>query len=415
VKRTGVPSLWRGRTLALLGVLLVAGNLRTAVAALSPIFAEIDGDIGVGSLGLGLLGMLPPLCFALFGVFTPRMVRRLSLEPVLVIALLTLVAGHFIRAAAPNFVVLALGSAACFAGIGIGNVVLPPLVKKYFPDRVGLVTSLYATVMSFSTFIPPLIAVPVADATSWHLSLGLWGVLGVLAVFPWLTLLLQERKRKRLADPDLDEASPADRVLVHHSPIAWAVAAVFATSALNAYAMFAWLPQILRDVSHVSASEAGILLSLMAAMGVPASLLIPVLVSKMRNVGVLVYIASVCFLLGYGGLILWPTTLTWLWVAFIGLGPLLFPLALILINLRTATRDGAVALSGFVQSAGYTIGAAGPLLVSLLHEVTGGWTIPLLFLTVTGVACAFAGVLVGKPTTIEADLAARARRHPRDR
>jgi CP family cyanate transporter-like MFS transporter len=404
--------LWRGRVLALVGIVLVAANLRTAVTSLSPIFAEIDGDIGVGSVGLGLLGMLPPLCFALFGVFTPRLVRRLHLEPVLLLALGSIVAGHLVRSLAPNFAVLAIGSALCFAGIGIGNVVLPPLVKKYFPDRVGLVTSLYATVLSVSTFLPPLIAVPVADVAGWHVSLGVWSIVAMLAVVPWIGLIVRERRDARAAavtDPEIEE--PRGRVLVHRSPIAWAIAAVFATSSLNAYAMFTWLPTIVTDVAGVTAAQGGLLLSLFSAMGVPASLIVPMLVAQLRNVAVLVYVASACFVLGYLGLLLWPATLTWLWVLLAGLGPLLFPLALVLINLRTASHDGAVALSGFVQSVGYTLGALGPLVVSLLHAVTGSWTVPLVLLLATGALCAIAGRITGRPTTIEADLAAQ--RHGR--
>lgn len=404
----GPRPLWRGRVLALVGIVLVAANLRTAVTSLSPIFAEIDGDIGVGSVGLGLLGMLPPLCFALFGVFTPRLVRRLHLEPVLLLALGSIVAGHLVRSLAPNFAVLAIGSALCFAGIGIGNVVLPPLVKKYFPDRVGLVTSLYATVLSVSTFLPPLIAVPVADVAGWHVSLGVWSIVAMLAVVPWIGLIVRERRDARAAavtDPEIEE--PRGRVLVHRSPIAWAIAAVFATSSLNAYAMFTWLPTIVTDVAGVTAAQGGLLLSLFSAMGVPASLIVPMLVARLRNVAVLVYVASACFVLGYLGLLLWPATLTWLWVLLAGLGPLLFPLALVLINLRTASHDGAVALSGFVQSVGYTLGALGPLVVSLLHAVTGSWTVPLLLLLATGALCAIAGRITGRPTTIEADLAAR--------
>lgn len=408
----GPRPLWRGRVLALVGIVLVAANLRTAVTSLSPIFAEIDGDIGVGSVGLGLLGMLPPLCFALFGVFTPRLVRRLHLEPVLLIALASIVAGHLVRSLAPNFAVLAIGSALCFAGIGIGNVVLPPLVKKYFPDRVGLVTSLYATVLSVSTFLPPLIAVPVADAAGWHVSLGVWSMVAVLAVLPWIALIARERRDARAAvgDPEIEEPLRAARVLVHRSPIAWAVAAVFATSSLNAYALFTWLPTIVVDVAGVTPAQGGLLLSLFSAMGVPASLIVPMLVARLRNVAVLVYVASACFVLGYLGLLLWPATLTWLWVLLAGLGPLLFPLALVLINLRTATHEGAVALSGFVQSVGYTLGALGPLVVSLLHAVTGSWTAPLVLLLATGALCAVAGRITGRPTTVEADLAARGRR-----
>ena len=79
-------------------------------------------------------------------------------------------------------------------------------------------------------------------------------------------------------------------------------------------------------------------------------------------------------------------------MVFAGLGPLLFPLSLVLINVRTRTHEGAVALSGFVQGVGYTLGALGPLVVGVLHQVTGQWTLALVVLLATAAAAAVAGL-----------------------
>jgi CP family cyanate transporter-like MFS transporter len=140
-------------------------------------------------------------------------------------------------------------------------------------------------------------------------------------------------------------------------------------------------------------------------MGIPAALVIPVLTSRLKNVGVLVYVGVFAFVLGDLGLLLAPTLVPWLWVALAGLGPLLFPLSLVLINLRTRTHEGSVALSGFVQGVGYTLGALGPLLVGLLHELTGDWVWPLVFLLASALAAAIAGAVVARPHLLEDDLA----------
>jgi CP family cyanate transporter-like MFS transporter len=172
-------------------------------------------------------------------------------------------------------------------------------------------------------------------------------------------------------------------------------------SSLNAYAMFAWLPEILHDVAGLTPIEAGALLSVYAGMGIPAGLLIPMLAARMRNVAWLIYAGVAFFIVGYLGLILVPGLATWLWVALAGLGPLLFPLCLVLINMRTRTHAGSVALSGFTQGLGYTLGALGPLAVGVLHQLTGSWTLALVVLTATALAAAAAGAVAARPTYLE--------------
>jgi CP family cyanate transporter-like MFS transporter len=393
--------LWHGRTLALLGILLVAANLRTAVAALSPIYTEIGGDFALSSVAVGALGMLPPVCFAVFGIIAPFFTRRVSLERVMVVALAAILAGHLIRSSSGSFVVLAAGSALTFAGMGVGNVLLPPLVKRYFPDRIGFVTSFYVTVMSFSTLLPPLIAVPVADSLGWRISVGMWAAVSLFAILPWLTIVIRRKPAHPDHDVELEEADPQILRRVWRAPIAWALAGIFSVSAVNAYAMFAWLPQILHDTAGVDAVQAGVLLSLYSGMGIPAGLLIPVLTARMKNVGLLIHVGVACFVIGYLGLIVLPAAGTWVWVALIGLGPLIFPLSLVLINLRTRTHEGAVALSGFVQGLGYSLGALGPLAVGLLHQLTGEWTIAMVCLVGTAIAASLAGTVVSRPRLLE--------------
>ncbi len=396
--------LWPGRGLALLGIILVAANLRNAVAALSPIVTEVSVDIPLSAVSLGVLGMLPPVCFAVFGIFTPLITRRHGLELPLVIALLAILVGHVTRGWSGSIAMLILGSVIAFAGLGIGNVLLPPLVKKYFPDRVGLMTSVYVTVVSLSTLVPPLVAVPVADAAGWRVSLSMWMLLALLALVPWITMLVRQRTA-HVPGPVVEEA---DATILGHlwkSSIAWAITGVFAASALNAYAMFAWLPRLLVDTAGVTPAQAGTLLALYASMGFPCALIIPMLTARLTNIGPLVYVGVFAFIAGDLGLLLAPETLTWLWVGLAGLGPLFFPLALVLINLRTRTHAGAVALSSFVQSIGYTVGAAGPLVVGLLHELSGGWTWPLLFLMTTALGVIIAGAVIGRPHKLEDQLA----------
>jgi len=400
--------LWAGRTIALVGILLVALNLRTAVSAISPIAREIAVDIPLDNVALGLLGMIPPMAFAVSAIFSAPIARKLGLELFLVVAIGLVVVGHLLRAAAGGYAMLLIGSVFALVGMGIGNVLLPPLVKRYFPDRIGTVTALYATLASTSAAVPALVAVPVAHATDWRMSLGIWSVLAFASLIPWMTLLVQ-RSREKLDAPangaaELPQALPLRGRPIWQSSVAWTIAIVFAVSSFNVYGVLTWLPDILAQTTDTTAAESGALLALYAAMGLPAALLIPVLAARLKNVGPLVQLGVVFFIVGDLGLLLAPGFATVLWVILIGLGALLFPVCLVLINLRSRTMRGSVALSGFVQGVGYTIASAGPLLVGVLRETTGGWVAVFIMLIVSAIIASVGGILLRKPVFVEDQL-----------
>ncbi len=398
--------LWAGRAAAVIGILLLALNLRTAVAVLSPILSYVSGDIPLTSVGIGLLGMLAPLAFAASGFVAPVVVRRIGLETTTVLACLAMIVGPLVRATAFSYPVLVVGSVFAMAGMGFANIVLPPIIKKYFPDRIGLLTGTYVTLMSISASVPPLIAAPLADAAGWRVTLGVWAFLAAAALVPWVVVLVQHRGRARqsAADGTVPVLPQALLGRMHSSRVARALALAFAITALNVYGLFAWLPEIVIDTAGASPAEAGALLALFGIIGLPLGLLAPVLATRVRNVGWVLAVAVAVYVIGYLGLLLAPATLTWLWVLLAGTGPLVFPLCLVLINLRTRTHEGSIALSGFVQGIAYAVGALGPLLLGLLHDISGGWTVPLLFLLATTLVTLVSAATLAAPRMVEDEL-----------
>jgi CP family cyanate transporter-like MFS transporter len=413
-----VRAPWRGRILGFVGIALVALSLRTAVGAVSPILDHISRDIPLSAIVISLLGAVPPIAFAVSGLLAPAISRRLGLDRTLLVAIGVMVLGHLGRALAPSAGVLLGSTVVTLVGVGVANVLLPPIVKRYFPDRIGLVSALYITVMSFGSSIPALIAVPVADSVGWRASLGIWFVVALTAAIPWIGMLRRERhERARAAEADdaaagvLPEPEPALAARMAHSVVAWAMVGAFGGAAFVSYATFAWLPSILVDTAGLSRGEGGSLLALWAFMGFPCGILAPILATRLKNITPLLVAAVSFILIGYGGLLLAPAAAPVLWTVLAGLGPLLFPLTLALINLRTRSHVGAVTLSGFVQGLAYAIGALGPIVIGLIHGATGTWSLPLLVLVIVGVALATPAVfLLGRPRFVEDELAERAAR-----
>ena len=414
--------------MALLGIVLVAFSLRSAVASLSPVLDHISQAFPVSPVVVGLIGAAPPVCFAVFGLLTPLFERRFGLERVAVVALALMAAGLLLRGLSVDSTTLLAATAVVFAGVGAGNVLLPPLVKKYFPDRLGVMMSVYSTTMAVSTFLPPLVAVPVADSLGWRVSLGVWGLFAAVAVVPWITMLLRERAVGQASADQTRPDARGDRELTHAAPdavelstgpimtrppsgrifgrlwrlpLAWALAFVFAASSSMAYASFAWMPAMLVDIGGVSPATAGFLLSVFAAVGLPCSMLVPVLVVRFQATRPLFFFAVVAGLVGIAGMLFVPRAAVALWVVIFGFTAVLFPLSLVLLSIRARTSESAVALSGFVQSLGYAVAALFPLLVGVLHEVTGAWQAPLLLLAACLVAAVPAGWIAGRRRTIE--------------
>lgn len=373
----------RGRTggttgslawLLVLGIILAAMNLRTAVTSVGPVLDQISSGLGMSGVGVGLLTTLPVLIFASVGAVTPALARKVGEHRLLLFALLTLGTGLLIRAMVGSAEVFLFSSALALSGGAVGNVLIPTLIKRHFPGRAGTMTTVYTTALAVGTMLAAAATVPIQRATegNWHVALGVWAALAAVAAIPWLALSRSEPER----DTGVNGLGP--RVLVR-SRLAWAVAAYFGTQSMVAYIMFGFLPKILMDGGY-TAGQAGLVLGVFTAIGIPVSMVVPWLASKFSDQRPVVVTFVLFYTVGFLGLWLAPAGPAWLFAALVGVAMGSFPLALTMLALRTRTPEATAALSAFGQSTGYLIAGAGPLVVGVMHESTGGWTLPFLLL-----------------------------------
>jgi MFS transporter, CP family, cyanate transporter len=164
--------------------------------------------------------------------------------------------------------------------------------------------------------------------------------------------------------------------------------------------VFGWFAHIYRDAGF-SAQTAGLLLGVITAISIPLSFWLPTLAARLENQSWLIVTLIACYPLGYAGLIVAPVTGAWLWAVLVGIATSVFPVVLTLIGLRARTSEGTAALSGFTQSVGYLIAALGPLGMGVLFELTGGWTVPLVALSVLALPQLLAGLVVARPSYVE--------------
>jgi CP family cyanate transporter-like MFS transporter len=383
--------------LVLLALLALAFNLRPAASSVGPLVEEVERGLGLSSASAGLLTALPVLSFAAFGGLAPWLASRLGVHRLSTLGLVTTVAGLGWRAATSSPSLFLVASVLGLAGMATANVLLPSLVKLHFPTRVGPVTALYTTVLAVGLTAASVLSVPAAHALgSWRWGLGIWAVAAALAALPWLGLLGHDTRA---------ETRPHAITMrqVAGTRLGRMTAVAFGLQSLQAYAVFGWVAQVYRDAGY-SATDAGLLLGLLTGIGIPVSLLIPTLAAR-RPSQVWLMLSLLSLLpLGLLGLALAPTAAPWAWAVLIGVSQGTFPLILTLLGLRTRTSEGTAALSGFSQSTGYVLAALGPFGMSILHDATDGWTVPLLCLAALAVPLAAAGTAVARPAYLEYEL-----------
>lgn len=395
----GPRSLYAGRLTVLVAIVLSALTLRVAVTAITPLLDEIGADVGFDSTVIGVFGMLPTAMFAASGLLTPRLVVRFGLEPVALAAMTATVIGLGTRATMSGTGGLLAFSALALGGMGIGNVVLPPLVKRYFPDRLGVVSTAYILCVQIGTMVPALVAVPLADAYGWRVSLGVWTLLPVAAALPWIRVVGSRRHRDTGSDATADP--PTDpRGQVWRSPVAWGMAGMFGMTSLITYSMFTWIPAILTEAG-ADAAFGGSMVALFSAVGFIAAVGAPSLCIRIANPYPVVLLCGLSYLIGFAGLLWAPMAAPLVWIVAVGLGPSTFPMALTLINLRTRTGAGSAALSGFTQGLGYAVACIGPLMFGILHDATGGWAWPFALLLGAVAVVLAAGYVACKPRYLE--------------
>ncbi|HLR32031.1 MAG TPA: MFS transporter [Fodinibius sp.] len=377
------------------GIVLIALNMRPALAGVGPLVGAIRDTTGLSNTMLGFLTALPLLAFGVLSTLTPLFARRLGIEGTLAVALVLLTGGQLLRVIPTN---AALFGGTLLAGIAIafGNVLLPSIVKRDFPNHTGIMTSVYSGMLGLGATIAAGISVPLAFNLNWgwHWALGAWGVVSAITFILWLPQL------KSLTLPRPKKSFFTALNDLGHSVRAWQVALFMGLQSLAFYVILAWLPEILQD-RGLTASYAGWMLSLSQGTGVLGSILLPMWAEKLDDQRRLVWMLLILELVSLTGLLFPDPFLVGLWVSLIGfaLGGS-FGLALLFIVLRTSDSQTATELSGMAQSVGYLLAALGPILFGGLHDLTGTWLVPILFLFVVTIVKLFAGLGAGRPQKV---------------
>ncbi|HJQ41612.1 MAG TPA: MFS transporter [Jatrophihabitantaceae bacterium] len=362
----------RSRYWLLVAALVLTGlSMRTAVTSVGAALDDLQSALHANGGVAGLITTLPVICFAGLGALTPRLSCVMGAHRLLVIALVLSTIGLAARPIGSSAVSFSLLSVLALTGGAVSNVLMPSLVKAHFPDRIGAMTALYTTALAVGTTAAAGLTVPIGNAAgSWRTGLASWAVLCALAVLPWLPTMRHDHEALR-------DMLPLRALL--HSRLAWAITVFFAAQSIQAYIAFGWFARFLDD-HGISHGTAGAMVAMLAAVGIPVSLIAPRVPQHRHRLAIAAF--GLCSVIAYVGLAVAPVGGAWAWMILAGLGGGMFPLALALIGLRSRTPATTAALSAFVQVIGYVVAGCGPVLFGALFGATGSWALPLAVLFV---------------------------------
>ena len=379
-----------GSGLLAAAVLLAAMNLRPAVTSVGAVLDEMRETLGASATWAGALTTVPGLCFAFAGLTAPAVARRLGIGTAVGLSLALLAVGLVLRVLDGPLVVLG-GTLIGTAGIALANVLIPVVVKESFATRIGLMTGLYTGALQAGGALGSALTPPLDSGLGgWRPGLGSWAVLAVAAFVLWLAAA-RTRPGPSTAGPN---AAGARSLL--RSPLAWIVTVFFGMQSCLAYIVMGWLPQVLMDAG-VSRGDAGLLLGLVSLLGLPISLLVPPLAARSGSQSGWIVLLGVFGIAGVTGLMIAPGAAPLLWSILVGIGMAVFSLALTTIALRARSGPETAKLSAMAQGIGYLLAALGPFLFGLLHDLTGGWTVPFAMLLAVVVGQIVFGYFAGRP------------------
>lgn len=399
---TRVRRLAPRQALLIAGLVLAALNLRPALTSLSPLVAELRRDLGLSASSVSLLTTLPVLCFGLLAVLAPPLARRIGPERALAVSLLVVAAGTTLRGAGYS-ATLYLGMALAGTGIALGNVLVPTLIKRRFPHHAGPLTGVSTLAMAAGGALAAAATVPIEEAVGrgWPPALAVWGLPAVVAGVLWIPYALRKRA-------DAVDGRATTFVALLRDRLAWQVTAFMGLQSLNFYVLISWLPAVYVSAG-LSKADAGLLLSVVQLVGIPLTLVLPVLAARRPSqrpyaVGAVALTAA-----GMLGIILWPLAAPFVWAVSLGLGiGGMFALAFTFQVLRSGDSTTASQLSAMAQSIGYVLAATGPLAVGGLYDLTGGWTLPLGIVVALYVPLLLAGLGASAPRVVAGTATPRA-------
>mgnify|MGYP000956581038 FL=1 len=370
------------KVIILLGIILLGMILRTPITSVGAIIGPLKNLLEINNTVAGLITTIPLIAFAIFSPFVAKISNKIGLEKTLYLAAIVTSIGLLLRFYI-NTSVFFVTTFIIGVGLAVGNVLLPSLAKKYFPENLGVMTGFYAVVMNVSASVAAGISYPILSSNvggekfSTGLAVNIWLIVSVLNIVIY-AIITKNSKSERIED------KKTGRKGYLRSLKMWSVMLSMGLQSALFYCSVSWFAEIMISKGFTP-SEAGLLLSISQFAQFPSTFLVPVLAEKIKNKLIIPIFITLGYVTSLIGMVYIQGNFA-LMVVYIVLFALAgggsFSYVMYLFSAKSKNEEEASDISGLAQAGGYWLAAIFPPLLGYVRDVLN-WDVAIYILIVT--------------------------------
>ncbi|AME08817.1 MULTISPECIES: MFS transporter [Gemella] len=372
----------KNKLIILLGIIVLGMLLRTPITSVGAISGNLKQLLNINNTMVGFITTIPLIAFALFSSAVIKISHKIGLEKTILLAAIVTTLGLTLRFYL-NTSIFFLATFIIGLGITVGNVLLPGLTKKYFPENLGVMTGFYAVVMTISASIAAGISYPIASSNiinekfSTALAVNIWLVVAVVNVIIYSVIA----KGKKVEVFENEEK--VNKNLLKNLKL-WSITISMGLQSALFYCSVSWFAEIMISKGF-SPEMAGLLLSISQFAQFPSTFLVPVMADKLKNKMIIPVTITVGYIVALLGIVITNAnfSLMAIWIIIYALsGGGSFSYVMYLFSAKSKNEKESATVSGLAQSGGYLIAAIFPPLLGYIRDISN-WNIALYVLLIT--------------------------------
>ena len=370
------------KVIILLGIILLGMILRTPITSVGAIIGSLKNLLEINNTVAGLITTIPLIAFAIFSPFVAKISNKIGLEKTLYLAAIVTSIGLLLRFYI-NTSVFFVTTFIIGVGLTVGNVLLPGLTKKYFPENLGVMTGFYAVVMNVSASVAAGVSYPILSSNiggekfSTGLAVNIWLIVSILNIVIY-AIITKNSKSERIEDKKYGGKGYLTSLKM------WSVMLSMGLQSALFYCSVSWFAEIMISKGFTP-SEAGLLLSISQFAQFPSTFLVPVLAEKIKNKLIIPIFIAMGYVASLIGMIYIQgnfALMTIYIVLFALAGGGSFSYVMYLFSAKSKNEEEAADISGLAQAGGYWLAAIFPPLLGYIRDVLN-WDVAIYILIVT--------------------------------